>query len=267
MLLNRALIFILLISSISLQKQAFSEVLSGSVNKEYVFNGTGIVIDRNTNLPVDGAVVSVPSKNMYTTTNNRGEFNLDLPTDNPVILSVKKDGYKAFSAVLGKPDLSRPMRIGLLERALNEIVINSELHHLGDNKFSERSANAGEFSGEAVGPYFIQEFYLDNVDLTKNIRLKIGSIIGIDTKIAQLIRQSNVRSSSSSPVEVFLNSRKIGEISVNGDNHALSVPPGLLKAYRYNIVKIHTGVNLDSDRDVDYDDIEFMNLFLDIGGY
>lgn len=254
----------LLIVLLSLQQQGLSQVLSGCVNKEHIVQGSGIVIDGRTVKPVEGATVSIPSKNIYTVTNEYGEFNLGLKEVNPVILSIKKPGYKPFSTVIDKQCLSQPMTVVIVKNSLNELVIDSKLHHLGDNKFSDRSANAGDFSTQAAGTYFIHEFYLDNIDTARSIALKIGSVIGIDTKIAQSLRQSNVRSSCSSPVKVYLNSQKIGEISFNGDNHVFPVPQNLLKANRYNIVKIETGVNLDSDRSVDYDDIEFMNLFLDI---
>jgi len=254
---------LMLFCLLTIQQQASGHILSGSINKEHVVSGTGVVIDGLTVKPLGNAVVSVPSKNIFTRTNANGEFQLHLSGSEPVIMSVKKDGYCPFSLVVSSEDLSQPLKIVLLENSVNQLVIDSELRHLGDNNYSERSANAMDFSAYADGPYFIQEFYLENVDMTGEILLKIGSIIGIDTRIAQSLRQSGVRSSSSSPVKVYVNSQKVGEITFNGDNHAFSVPACLLKPNRYNIIKIETGVNLDAEDSIDYDDIEFMNVFLD----
>lgn len=259
-----SVIVMLLLAWLLFQQPAIPEILSGSVNQEHVIIGSGVIIDGKTGLPVAGALVSLPSENINTITNKNGTFQLHLPDGKPVILSVKKDGYKPFSLAVDKRNLSAPMRLAISEQSLHDIVIDSRLHHLGDDKFSERSANAGDFSAPANGPYFLKEFYIDNINPNNNTLLIIGSIIGIDTIAAQSFRQSNVRSASSSPVKVYLNSEKLGEISLNGDNHVFRIPNYLLRPNRYNIVKVETGVNQDSDRDVDYDDIEFMNLFLKI---
>ena len=259
-----SIIALLLLAWFSFQQAASSEILSGSVNQEHVIIGSGVIVDGKTGLPVAGAIVSLPSENLNTMTNRNGAFQLHLPDGKPVILSVKKDGYTPFSLAVDKRNLSGPMKLAISEQSLHDIVIDSRLHHLGDDKFSERSANAGDFSAPANGPYFLKEFYIDNISPNNTALLVIGSIIGIDTRAAQSFRQSNVRSASSSPVIVSLNSEPLGEISLNGDNHVFRIPDYLLRPNRYNIVKVETGVNQDSDRDVDYDDIEFMNLFLKV---
>ncbi len=263
MLFKSKIFYLILFCLFVIHQQAFAEILSGSVNKEHVIQRTGVVIDGNSVRPVENAVVSVPSMNIKTHTNSYGEFHLHLPDGKPVIMSVKKAGYSPFSLVVERENSSEPLKIVVAKDTDSHIVIDSDLHHLGDNNFSERSANAMDFSANAAGPYFIREFYLGDINVSEQILLKVGSIIGIDTRIAQSLRQSGVRSSSSSPVKVYLNSQKIGEISFNGDNHVFPIPSNLLKSNRYNIVKIETGVNLDSEDSVDYDDIEFMNLFLD----
>jgi len=178
-------------------------------------------------------------------------------------LSVKAKGYKPFSLIIDKDSEHKPLKIAITEKSQNELVIDDRLHHLGDNNFSSRSANAMDFSIYASGPFYFQEFYVDNIDLSKNILLKIGSIIGIDTKAAQMLRQSRVTTSSSSPVKVYFNSRQIGEISVNGNNHVFRIPSGLLRINSYNQLKIKTGLNLNSIDHRDYDDIEFMNIVLE----
>lgn len=242
---------------------AFSKILSGCVNKEHIIQESGVVIDGKTGTPVAGALVSIPSAGTKAITNDYGIFKLDVPTKKPVILSVQADGYKPFSLVIKDENISDPLKIAIEEKTKNELVIDTRLHHLGDNKYSNRSANAFEFNAPAAGPYYFKEFFVDNTTSLNNIVLKIGSIIGIDTKIAQSLRQSGVHSSSSSPVKVFLNSQKIGEISFNGDNHLLQIPSGLLRVNSYNNIRIETGINLNAESRTDYDDIEFIHLLLE----
>lgn len=239
-------------------------ILSGTVCQDHLMKETGVVIDGKTGQPVSGALVEVPAQQKSTLTDDHGAFQLHMRKGIPAIMSVKKKGYRPYSLIVNESNPQKPLEIAIQERSSNEILIDAELRHLGDNKFSNNSANAGDFSASAIGATFLQEFYVDELDPTKDIALIIGSIIGIDTRAAQILNQSNVKTSASSPVKVYFNSQKIGEIIYNGDNHMFPVSPDLVRANRYNIVKIETGVNLNSDSNVDYDDIEFMNLFLDI---
>lgn len=257
----RSIVLIILI--VFLCPCAIAETLSGVVNEQRLMTGSGYVFDEKTGRAVPGATVSIPSENIITKTDRNGMFKIPIPKGKQLILSVNKEGFTPYSLAIDNNDSLNPMKIGISEKNRNKIVIDSELHHLGDNKFSERSANAGDFSVKADGSYFLQEFYVSDADISGNAVLTIGSTIGIDTKDAQESGQNDVRSAYSSPVKVYLNSVKIGEISLNGDNWGFQIPPGLLKINRYNIIKIETGVNLDTDRDTDYDDMEFMNLFLE----
>jgi len=255
------IIALLLILSLFINNRAASEFLSGTVNKGRVISESGTVLNKQTGKPIAGAKVSIPSANVETRTNQLGKFQLDMPDKKPLILSVKASGYKPFSLIIDESNSQKPMEIGI-EQTDNEVVIDTRLHHLGDNNFSERSANATDFSMPAAGPFYFQEFFLDNTQ-SNNILLKIGSIIGIDTMTARELRQSRVLNSSSSPVKVFFNSHKVGEINFNGNNHIFRIPVSLLRTNSYNHVRIETGVNLNSGSRTDYDDIEFINLMLE----
>ena len=246
-----------------IENKASSEIISGSVNKEQVIGNSGVVINGKTGVPVTGAIVSIPAKGAGTVTNEMGVFHLDVPKIKPFILAVKAKGYKPFSLIIDKDSDQKPLKLAITEKSQNELVIDTRLHHLGDNNFSNRSANAADFSIYASGPFYFQKFYVDNLDLSRNILLRIGSIIGIDTREAQNLRQSRVMNSSSSPVKVYFNSQQIGEISINGNNHVFSIPSNLLKTNSYNQLKIKTGLNLNSWDHKDYDDIEFMNIVLE----
>ncbi|HSA07546.1 MAG TPA: carboxypeptidase-like regulatory domain-containing protein [Candidatus Gastranaerophilales bacterium] len=261
----KSLIMILIIMSCLIsQEKLFAQVLSLSVNKEHILSESGIIIDQKTGKPIPDAKVSIPSKGIETVTDELGIFQLEMPKERPLILSVKADGYKPFSLIIEKTTDNNPFKIGLLEKTGNEIVIDTRLHHLGDNKFSKRSANASDFTTTAIGNVYFQDFYIDNLHFQENIVLKIGSIIGIDTRTAQSLRQSEVSTSASSPVEVFFNSHKIGEIDFNGNNHIIKIPSTLVQANLNNNIKIKTGINLSSSsRRKDYDDIEFIHLILE----
>lgn len=260
-----SIIALLLIVALSLfiSEKSNAKILSGIINEEHIIHESGIIVDQKTGIPIAGATISIPSKGISAKTNEFGKFQLDFPDCLPLILSVKADGYKPFSLIINQNRADRPMKIAIAEQTVNEVVIDTRLHHLGDNKFSRRSANCGEFSAKASGPYFFKEFFVDKVGPKFDVALIIGSIIGIDTKKAQSLRQSGVKTAASSPVEVFFNSQKIGEIFVNGNNHILRIPPELVRINSYNHVRIETGVNLASSSRTDYDDIEFIHLVLE----
>ena len=246
-----------------------AEILSGEVRKQDIYDETGIIIDNRTGMPISNATVSIPAEGINTTSDGSGRFSLKIPNKAPLILSVNADGYKPFSAIIDRNDLrllaQESMKILMEKLSANHLVIDIDLHHLGDNSYSRNSANARDFSASADSTSFIKEFYVDGAKLKGQALLRIGSIIGIDTIIARNMRQSRVRGAASTPVKVILNSRIIGEITFNGDNKTFRIPPGLLKPNRHNRLEILTGINLNSDiDDRDYDDIEFMNVILEL---
>ena len=91
----------------------------------------------------------------------------------------------------------------------------------------------------------------------------IGSIIGIDTNLARSIGQNKISNAFASPPEVFFNGNRISEIQINGDGQKIKIPPALVKRNDVNEVTIKTGRNLMQTAYIDYDDIEFMNLFIE----
>lgn len=91
----------------------------------------------------------------------------------------------------------------------------------------------------------------------------IGSIIGIDTNLARSMGQNKITTAFASPPEVYFNGNKISEIQINGDGQKIKVPLSLIKKNESNEVTIKTGRNLMQTAYIDYDDIEFMNLFFE----
>lgn len=265
--MRRKLFFFAVFLLIILLNTSFSNIceaktLTGNINKEDFVEKSNIVVDGMTGNPVSGASVSIPTEGIFTKTNDYGQFKLDASIKTPAILSVQANGYKPFSVTISDGKIKKPLILVVTKLFGNETVIDNEIHHLGDNKFSLNSANAKDFQLKSEGAVFLKEFFVGNIDSKDDSVLKIGSIVGLDTEMSKRLGQSKVKTSTSSPMSVFLNSQKVGEIRINGDNQEISLPKNLLKPNSYNIIKIKTGINEDATSYIDYDDMEFMNILL-----
>lgn len=237
----------------------YSAVMEGGVSKTGMGDRSRIV-DSDTNLPVAGARVSLPKQNYSTLTDDSGAFNLNAKINDTTILSVEKEGYRPFSLTIDEKIASKPIVVGIEKSNVQDVIISSEMFHLGDDNFSANSANSSEFKGKSIGPFYSKTFMIAANALTKKNYLVIGSIIGIDTLLARSLRQNAVVNSFSSPPEVFFNGSKIAEIQLNGDGQKIFIPQRLLKPGMMNEVTITTGRNMKQTAYIDYDDIEFMNL-------
>lgn len=239
--------------------------LFGNVEEQYQLQKapTGYIKDAFTGDGIDGAKVSIPDKGISTTTNSDGSFNLNIEgQQGNFILSVKKDGYLPFALNAKIDDFSKPFEL-FVEQLQGQIVIDSEIHHLGDNNFSQYSANASSFKLPSEGATYLKEFYIESIP-KKQMIIKIGSIIGLDTMASRQLGQSNI-DTYSSPLGIFVNSIKIAEIAINADNKEIPIPTSVLKPHSNNLLVIQTGVNqaLRYSNSIDYDDIEFLNLILE----
>lgn len=251
--------------SVFSQYGAFSVPLSGIVEQEHyiIFDKTNTIVDLVTGKPVSNATVSIPSKGIVVKTNNMGQFNLNAGLIAPSIMSVNAEGYKPFSLTITENKARGPLTIGISKESGKEIIIDAELRHLGDNIFSENSANAQDFKTASSGSFFHKEFYLDKANEKADIVLKVGSIIGIDTEIARKLNQGTARNGISTPTKIYINSQKVGELRINGDNQEIFIPNQVLKPNTSNQLVIETGQNLLSRKRTDYDDIEFINLIIE----
>ncbi len=239
---------------------SISEVISGEIKKETRRN-INQIYDSNTNVPLEGVVIKIPSKNYETRTRKDGSFKLGTKIDAPTIMSVAKSGYKPYSLTLNQ-NSKNPIQVGIEKTTPKDIIVDTDMIHIGDDSFSSRSANAGEFSINSAGSFYTKDFNVKPLKQDEELFLVIGSIIGIDTPEAQKIGQSRVLTAYSSPPEVFFNGNKIAEIKINADGQKINIPKGLIKSN--NNVTIKTGHNLHKVNSVDYDDIEFTNLLLEI---
>lgn len=253
--------FLSLILILNFFLPAFGDTIEGRVIEQ----GSGSqnrVVDKHTGEGIGGAVISLPKQNYRTKTNKDGYFELDTQIDGTSIMSVQKEKYKPFSMTLTRKSFDKPLEVSIEKSDAHNITIDSTLHHLGDNSFSENSANAGEFQSDALGPFFTKKFNLKNINTYTPTYLVIGSIIGIDTLVARSMGQNRRPNAYASPTEVFFNGNKIADIQINGDGQKIRLPQNLVKR-GVNEVTIKTGRNLMQTSYVDYDDIEFMNLSIE----
>jgi len=238
---------------------AYCDFVQGGVEREMVV-GTNRVMDSATNAPISGARVSLPQDNFQTYTDSNGNFSLGANVSGQTVMSVEKNGYKPYSVTINERSASKPIILGIEKSTPHDITVDTDMFHLGDNSYSDLSANAGEFRVQSIGPYYSKSFKLPQIAYGASPTLVIGSIIGVDTKMAKSLGQNKIAGAYSSPPEVYFNGNRIAEIQVNGDGQKIKVPYNLVKQNQMNQVTIKTGRNMLQTAYVDYDDIEFMNL-------
>lgn len=251
--------FITLIIIFTVNSAAFCAPIQGVVAKDGII-GRNRVFDSATNAPIRGARVTLPQENYKTYTDSNGNFALDANINGQTVMSVEKPGYKPFSLTLDKASAGKPIILGIEKTTAHDITVDSNMFHLGDNSFSDLSANAGEFHVQSIGPYYSKKIKIPALSSGTHITLTIGSIIGVDTQMAKSMGQNKVVNAYASPPEVYFNGNKIADIQINGDGQKIRVPYSLVKQNQLNEVTIKTGRNLTQTAYVDYDDIEFANL-------
>lgn len=262
--LKNSIIVMSLLIVVALPFSAFADPLSGSVKQEDFIQQSrfGRVVDSGTGKPVSGADIMIPSRGIIVKSDQDGRFDFSIGMKGPVIVGVKASGYKPFSVTIDESGASSPISIAVSKDNGRQIVIDTKQHHLGDNNYSEKSANASQFALDSAGDTYTKEFFVEDAPQGSKLVLKVGSVIGVDTQLASKLRQNRI-SSYSSPTKVYLNNKKIGEIRINGDNQEMPLPAGVLMNNAYNQIAIETGKNQFSFSKPDFDDIEFMNLTLE----
>ena len=237
---------------------AHGEIFTGGVEKSGIGNSS-VILDAQTNLPVENVKITVPNENFTTYTDANGAFILSAKLNSPSILSVEKDGYRPYSLTVDKSMKNNPIIVSIEKSSADDVIVTQGWYHLGDNSFSLNSANSKEFHKNATGSYYSENFKISANSSVKKYVLIIGSIIGIDSLMAQKMGQNAIKSSYSSPPEIYFNGIKIASIELNGDSQRFELPKNLIRRGMDNEIMIKTGKNLSSDK-IDYDDIEFMNL-------
>ncbi len=255
-------IFAILLLSVSISLNANAAVKGGIQKNEDIKNYNQI-IDSKTGKGIPDAKVTAPALKFVTITDSEGRFDLNAKINAPTILSVQKDGYKPFSMTINKSD-REPLIIGIEKTAAKDIIVETDMIHLGDNSYSINSANASDFASKSIGAFYSKDFNIPKFGSKQTAYLTIGSIIGIDTLMARQAGQSKVQTTFASPAEIYCNGNKICELQINGDNQQIPLPKGVIKQGEKNTVTIKAGKNLFQTAYIDYDDIEFTNLSVEI---
>ncbi len=237
---------------------SFADVISGKVRQDDKLYARNQVVDSADGSPVDNARVSIPRNGFETYTDNNGKFELNTKIDSTTVLSVEKEGFRPYSLTIDKNSLNQPLRLGIERSKNGDIQLEASLFHLGDNVFADTSANSGEFRIKSIGTFFTKKFNMAPISPSEEALIVIGSVIGLDTKLAKEMGQNRIASVYSSPAEIFFNGQKIGELNINGDNQEIIIPRNLIRPT--NEVTVRTGKNLFQHAYVDYDDIELANL-------
>ena len=251
--------FFVLLIILFIAQPAFCGIVQGGVEKEMVMRSNRVV-DSQTNAPIGGAKVSLPQENFKTYTDSSGVFALDANISGQTVMSVEKPGYRPFSITIDEKAASKPIVLGIEKSTPKDITIETNMFHLGDNSYSDLSANAREFQVKSIGPFYSKEFSIPSISQGAKAVLVIGSIIGVDTQLAKSMGQNKVARAYASAPEVYFNGNKIAEIQLNGDGQKIKIPTNLIRPNQLNEVTIKTGRNMMQMAYVDYDDIEFMNL-------
>lgn len=246
---------------------AYGEVISGKINHDDL-NYKNKIVDYATQKPLSNAKISIPEYNYTTYSDKDGIFRLNADVNNKTVLLVEKEGYKVFSLTVDNTVLNSPLKLGIEKLNPLDMQISDGIIHLGDNMFSSNSANSGDFRLNASGHYLSKTFKKPYLTSSQEVVLRIGTIIGLDTKKAKSIGQNKIAKVYSSPMEVFVNGNKITNIEINQDNLEIVIPRNVLK--EDNELIIQTGRNLFQTEYIDYDDCELANIRIEVknkGGF
>ena len=262
--MKKLLLIISVIFSFTYQGYTKADALIGEIRKDEFTNKRPQVIDSVTRLGIKGATVSLPTESKIDKTDENGYFKITPTGKSPVILSVQKEGYRPFSLTLQDGKLTGGISIELEKISPFETVITNELLHLGDNSYSENSSGACQIYSPCVGPSFTKNFYVGKITPKTKAYVWIGSVIGIDTVQAMRLGQNRLTTATSTPMEIFINKTKIGELKINGDNQKIPIPEKFLKKLSDNELTVRTGKNKNAKDYTDYDDVQLMNLIVEV---
>ncbi len=221
----------------------------------------GRVLDTQTGQPISDAEVSLPDYGESTRTDRSGYYRLYKPsTKEPYIMSIEKPGYAPFSLSVTQ---TAPAMFNLrLTKQPLMLVLDNQLHHLGDGGYSAVSSNATQFRKPAEGPLLRLPFSLGpSQAISDSPYIQIGSIIGLDTAMTHFL-SGNPLDTHASALEIRLNGRRIAQIQVNGDNQKIRFSPSLLNRVGSNVLEVQAGHQYPEPGRIDYDDMELIHLIL-----
>ena len=240
---------------------SYATVISGKIDHNDL-NYKNKIVDSKTGKALDRAKITIPEINFTTYTDSNGAFKLNANLNNQTVMFVERDGYKTFSLTVDNSVFKSPLKIGIEESSPFDMQISQGIIHLGDNMYSSNSANSSDFRLSANSHYLIKTFKKPQANSKQDIIIKIGTIIGLDTKKAKQNGQNRIIKVYSNPGEIFVNGHKIAKLELNGDNFEFIIPENILKETNELVIK--TGKNLFQTTYTDYDDIELANLRIEV---
>ena len=256
----RKIIFIL-ICLMSFGFELRDGMLSGNIDHNDL-NYQNKIVDSKTNKPISGARITIPEINYETFSDFNGAFKLNADISDKTVMFVEHEGYKVFSLTVDNSVFNSPLKLGIEQSSPFDMQISQGVIHLGDNMYSDNSANSSDFRLSANSHYLSKIFQKPSAANKQDIVIKIGTIIGLDTKKAKQNKQNRIVSVYSAPSEVYINGHKIAKLELNGDNIEILIPKNILK--ETNELLIKTGKNLFQTAYTDYDDIEIANLRIEV---
>lgn len=254
-------ILLTLISFLFLLTQAYAGVISGKINHDDI-NFQNKIIDSNTQQPLSGAKITIPDLYYTTYSDKDGCFKLNADVSNKTVMFVEKEGYKVFSLTVDNNVFNSPLKLGIEKTSPFDMQISQGVIHLGDNMFSDNSANSRDFRLSAQSHYYSQIFKKPQCNNKQDVVINIGTLIGLDTKKAKQVGQNKIAKVYSAPTEVYVNGHKIAKLELNGDNIQILIPKTILKDTNELLIK--AGKNLFQTNYTDYDDIELANLRIEV---
>ncbi len=257
----KKLLFLSLIYLYFSSPYVVADVISGKIDR-YDTNYQNKIVDSKTQKGLSNAKITIPEIHYTTYSNKDGTFKLNADVNDKTVLFVEKEGYKVFSLTVDNSVLKNPLKLGIEQTSPFDMQITDGVIHLGDNLFSDNSANSGDFRLNAKGHYLSQTFKRPSAGANQDVVIKIGTIIGLDTKKAKQLGQNRIAKVYSSPAEVIVNGHKVAILEVNGDNHTIVINKNILKDT--NELIIRTGRNLFQTEYVDYDDMELANIRIEV---
>ena len=108
----------LFICIICLSEASISAMFEGGVEKTGVGTNS-VILDAQTNIPIENVKISLPKHNFTTYTNSNGAFFLNTKIDAPTILSIEKEGYRPYSITIDKTNLKNPLIISIEKSSLD----------------------------------------------------------------------------------------------------------------------------------------------------
>ncbi|MEN9204475.1 MAG: dockerin type I domain-containing protein [Thermostichales cyanobacterium SZTDM-1c_bins_54] len=254
----------------------------------YVFpqqEGVGRVVDRATGQPLANVEIAIPGAGIRVRSDAQGRFQLPPNVPRNQILVAKLENYLPFSQTTDG-ELSLNVQLDRWDQS-KTLVLQSDVVHLGDDRYSPESAGADQFRLRTQGIELVRTFSLDRLP-SRDPVLRIGSLIGLDTAAAVRAGQSRIQGADMSPLRVFFNGTPVAAIELGGNDIRIPLPKELAQIGT-NTVTLRTGeARMYSGQSgvvlpflggmiqfgipmpgsgsvvVDYDDIELANVTLEL---